>query len=156
MPAAGFGCIHSRTTGSVEETFSLRYHDGAVAGGEATFRPCRYDGCVLSRWSTSGSDDPLEPSRLARSLARLHNAIFYSASVPVTARRLRWEKQCALFRFRGRKIRIKIWNSTRCYVHLGAPVFSGFAQKWSRCKVTCRISSKVFEPDVRRRCALHS
>lgn len=28
----------------------------------------------------------------ARSPACLHNAIFYSASVPVTAQRLRWEK----------------------------------------------------------------
>lgn len=92
MPAAGFGCIHSRTTGSVEETFFLRYHDGAVAGGEATFRPCRYDGCVLSRWSASGLAQTIRWSP-GGSLACLHNAIFYSASVPVTAQRLCWEKR---------------------------------------------------------------
>lgn len=154
MPAAGFGCIHSRTTGSVEETFFLRYHDGAVAGGEATFRPCRYDGCVLSRWSASGSDDPLEPWRLARLLAQRHLLFSERASDGSTSV---LGEACALFRFNGVERYGSKYGTTPDVMYTSTLPFPvGSHRNGVACKVTRRISSKVFQPDVQRRCALHS
>lgn len=112
--------------------FSLRYHDSAAADGEATFRPRRYDGCVLSRWSTSGSQDPLEPSRLARLLARSlaqRHLLFSEHAGDGSTSAL--GEACALFRFNRVERYGSNYGTTPDVVYTWAlPFWSGAAVKF--------------------------